>query len=1329
MKAIDRVFLQVLYFVINCSIYVCHLSGIWGHELPSSPDINTSIPIWRIEVLTDDLQLRDRNIFYIDFEPDGVAWIATSVGLYRYDGYRWKCFTETDGLPSSFVRCVHFDRSGRLWVGTNQGAGVFDGQTFSTLGSENGLAGPSVRRIREEEDGTLWFCSDRWMNAAKPGGLASLQDGIWTQYGPNDGILIDSIYDFLKDTKGDRYALTNRTLYRQDGERWIEALQEQGISLHLGTLGFWSICESENQEILLSTNSPLYILHQNQWRRHDLHNPQSYRLFATRKGEIITLGYTPDKQYGFLKWDGSDFQLVSQSFEPSPGTIESINEAPDGSIWCTAYSYLVRWDRSENGWMQMPDDLPLPQLVDHKNRIWFTNGQKICRWDQGTIHEIQPPVTSVKEDSQNRIWGLTNREIICWNEDLPQIYSPADSGFALPLFGEEDKKGNLWFVGQNKDLQIVLSRFQNDTWTPLQLDSSTHWELIQCVTDPISGLWLMFRDAINGVSHLYYAAEDGSPREIELIPEIPPFARIKFFMDSHRRVWMYGVIGLFCKTDISLPWEQLQIVPGQRVRAIGEHQNVLWIGYTGDLGGQAGWSQCIDGAWTHVIDDFQEFFANTYDGTSFLGGRNRLYIAYPNEESLPCPLFLPDSGVIRSVVKDRNGILWIGIGNRVYRYVPQPFLPDCEIISGKHVVRKKEVAEVLLRGIARFHSMNNPSLVFQFSHRLDQGSWSKFATANSIQIPADHLAIGPHRLEILARDPHLNLSMTPAVFDFEVKSIPLQDHWWFPPLVLFVFGMIAFLALFLFIARQKLSRYAHRLEEMVADRTASLKESEEHFRTVIESSTDAIIEIDAEGLIILFNPAAELIFGYRQEEMIGNPLDSLMTEDLCRLHGEYVKSFFETGSPNQAINRSVELTAVRKNGETFPIDLSLSAGHRSDGPFVLAIIRDVQERKKIDERLRQTQKMEAVGMLAGGIAHDFNNLLTGILGYSDILLSRIDQNHANYNALSSIRKAGESAAALTRQLLAFSRKQILDMKVINLNDLVKDMEKLIRRLIGEDIEFKIITKAVSATIKADPNQIEQILMNLVVNARDAMPYGGKITIETDDECIVDGFKNQKVSVEPGPYVKLAVSDTGCGMDKNTQERIFEPFFTTKEKGKGTGLGLSTVYGNVKQSEGYVFVYSEIGKGTTLQIYFPQVNEMPMHKKPVEVAIRSLKGAGSILIVEDEEIVRRMITDVLQSAGYTVYVTGCFEEARERFLSHIETIQLLITDVVLPRISGRVLADQFQSMKEELQVIYISGYTENAIVHHGVLEEGINFLQKPFTPYILLRKIEEVMERI
>ena len=216
-------------------------------------------------------------------------------------------------------------------------------------------------------------------------------------------------------------------------------------------------------------------------------------------------------------------------------------------------------------------------------------------------------------------------------------------------------------------MQIVLSRFQNNTWTPLQLDSSTHWELIQCVTDPISGLWLMFRDAINGVSHLYYAAEDGSPREIELIPEIPPFSRIKFFVDSHHRIWMYGVIGLFCKTDVSLPWEQLQIVPGQRVRAIGEHQNVLWIGYTGDLGGQAGWSQCIDGAWTHVIDDFQEFFASASDGTSFLGGRNRLYIAYPNEESLPCPLFLPDSGVIRSIVKDRNGILWIGIGNRVYR--------------------------------------------------------------------------------------------------------------------------------------------------------------------------------------------------------------------------------------------------------------------------------------------------------------------------------------------------------------------------------------------------------------------------------------------------------------------------------------------------------------------------------------------------------------------------------------------------------------------------------------------------------------------------------------
>lgn len=384
-------------------------------------------------------------------------------------------------------------------------------------------------------------------------------------------------------------------------------------------------------------------------------------------------------------------------------------------------------------------------------------------------------------------------------------------------------------------------------------------------------------------------------------------------------------------------------------------------------------------------------------------------------------------------------------------------------------------------------------------------------------------------------------------------------------------------------------------------------------------------------------------------------------------------------------------------------------------------------RKQLEEQFLQAQKMEAVGRLAGGVAHDFNNLLTAIQGYVDLTLMDLRQQDPLRENLEEIRKAADRAAALTRQLLAFSRKQIFSPKVLVLNSVVTDVAKLLQRLIGEDIELRTTLDPGLGRVGADPTQMEQVIVNLALNARDAMPRGGILTIETANAELDEDYARQHLAVTPGSYVMIAVSDTGHGMDRETMSRLFEPFFTTKEKGKGTGLGLAMVYGIVKQSGGNIWVYSEPGRGTTFKIYLPRVEEAeePL-EAPREIAA-STKGSETVLFVEDEASVRKLSVRILRSRGYTVLEASNGGEALILCEDQKGPIDLLVSDVVLPQMGGRELAERLAQVRPGMRVLYLSGYTSDAIVHHGILDPGVAFLQKPFTPDELLRKMREVLD--
>ncbi|MGO9572480.1 MAG: PAS domain S-box protein [Desulfomonilaceae bacterium] len=502
------------------------------------------------------------------------------------------------------------------------------------------------------------------------------------------------------------------------------------------------------------------------------------------------------------------------------------------------------------------------------------------------------------------------------------------------------------------------------------------------------------------------------------------------------------------------------------------------------------------------------------------------------------------------------------------------------------------------------------------------------------------------------------------------------------------------------------------------------KRQHELYRSLLDSSPDAIVIYDMEGRAKYVNDAFTRVFGWTMEEVRDQRIPYLPDSEK-EASMVLIQSLVDEGIPCNGF----ETKRYAKDGSVLEVSLSASRyyDHERNPAGMLVILSDITHRRLLEEQLRQSAKMEAVGQLAGGLAHDFNNILTAIIGYANLLSIDLSRGEPRQDRLLLITRAAERAADLTRQLLAFSRKQVLDVKIICLNEIIEDMESLLQRLIGEDIALVTVLKPSVGSIQADPVQIQQILMNLVVNARDAMPGGGQLTIETDNAFLDEDYSRMHPEVRPGQYVMFAVSDSGQGMDSPTLERMFEPFFTTKEKGVGTGLGLATVYGIAKQHQGHINVYSELGRGTTFKVYLPRAEALPTPRVQAWDPGPRPHGKETILVVEDEEVVRTLACEALGILGYHTLCAASPREALEICGSHVGSIDLVLTDVVLPQMDGRHLFDALSSRRPNLKVLYVSGYTENFIVHHGILDTGLHFMAKPFNIDDLARKVRQILD--
>jgi PAS domain S-box-containing protein len=1278
--------------------------------------------------------------------PDGYLWFGTFNGLVRFDGVKFTVFdrSNTPELPSPGIVNLHLDRSGRLWVSTLLGVAYVKNGHWRVFHESDGWVGNFVWRFAETKSGDLYmstfdhkilrFRDNRFWEMLPPPvsnpalGFQLYVDGsnsLWVVNPQFIGKLVDEKWQEMisaalllkKDQFGPRPALmagvsrdgglwiaTSRTLRKYHSSQVVQETRAPWVMESL-----WNLYEDSTGGVWIASSAAgLYHFSADQgWRHLTAEKPLPYH--------SVRFVFEDREQNLWVGTSGGGLARFKRRYLTNWGLEQGLPERVVKSVAADSRGtvYFGTWGK---GVVRIAETTIVPVMLPHDSRVFSRDGS--CRLFDGLVN-------STLVDHKGRLWVSTFSDglfLLDGRTCQGFFTSAGDSPQVSPLF--EDSTGRIWIGTQGGAFS-----FDGEQFHKYLFDVASEHTGLRSIAEDAQNKILWAGNRTGGLFRF-----DG--KQFIAVAEAKALVNeelLALFADKDGTLWIGTEdSGIACLRNGYLTRiSEHEGVPARTIGSIvGDDSGNLWFG--SDRG--------ILRASRAELDDL-------------ISGRTRavrfqIFTRSDGLATADCSV-----GSQPASTRDPAGRLWFATSRGVVTVdpaklrlnpIPPPTAIEDVIVDGQTAGVTEEFRT----------SQHNPSISLTIppgDHSIEiHYAGLSYTAPEKVRFryilegsDKEWNEVGDRRIAYFyhLRPGHYRFRVTAANNDGVWNNTGLSAELYVRP---YFYQTYQFLGLCLFAVvvagtgayRVRINHLRHRereLEELVRLRDQELHErkrfeselrhSEDKFAKTFRSSPAAMsITSTRTGQVMDVNETFTLVFGFSSAEVVGRTATDLQLW-ASPSERERVLATLKT---QRAVRNFVTQFRTQK-GRIFDAVFSAEIVSFGAEECLLSVALDITEQRQLEERLRQSQKMEAVGKLAGGVAHDFNNLLTIIRGYSHMVLSKANDEDIRTHA-EKIDQAAERASALTSQLLAFSRHQVLQPKVFDLNALVLDMEKMLQRLIGEDIEMLTFTAPDLGAVRADPGQIEQVIMNLAVNARDAMPGGGRLTLETTNVELDEEYARAHVGAQVGHYVMLAVSDNGVGMSADTIGRIFEPFFTTKELGKGTGLGLSMVYGIVRQSGGNIWVYSEPGKGSTFKIYLPRVDAPTEVIGGQQTPIAASRGTETILLVEDDQRVRELAHAVLTRFGYNVVVAENSLSVGDLCERHDGPIHLLLTDVVMPGLSGREVARRVTACQPNIKVLYMSGYTTNAIVHQGELDGGTSFLPKPFTPESLNAKVREVLDQ-